>query len=232
MTTVVNCTDPSLGKLLHEYEMGLLGEDEKQAFEQHLIACESCFDDAEAMRQPMGLFRSNASLRQSLQPSETEARMEDSFFKRLGLYLWPSGSFWSKPAVSMALLCLVVALSAGELLRTPSPKEARAAVMLGLSDTRAAGINEITLSRSEDLVLSFSFLSGSPDSRYEVAVVNSNGDVIYTTSDFRFDRQLIGRLVLDSRRLESGRYTLTINDPNDSSPLGADTVAFQVSLVD
>jgi len=37
------CTDERLGVLLHAYELKLLGKDEVERFEMHLLHCEHCF---------------------------------------------------------------------------------------------------------------------------------------------------------------------------------------------
>ena len=36
------CTDEQAGRLLHDYELGLLSESDKQRFELHLYECEYC----------------------------------------------------------------------------------------------------------------------------------------------------------------------------------------------
>jgi hypothetical protein len=158
--------------------------------------------------------------------------MESSLLRRVAGYLWPGGNFWAKPAISLVLFCLVIALSVSELQRDSGQGDTRPAVMLALTDARAAGVNEVTLHRNADLVLSFAFLSGNPDQAYDVTIVDPNDRAIFSSTDFRFDRQLTGRLVMDSRNIQSGRYTLTIDDPSDTSPLGTDTLAFQINLIE
>lgn len=37
------CTDQDIGKLLGSYELGLLSEEERRHFENHLLECEYCF---------------------------------------------------------------------------------------------------------------------------------------------------------------------------------------------
>ena len=39
----MNCTDEDIGKLIGGYELGLLTDEEKRQFENHLLACEYCF---------------------------------------------------------------------------------------------------------------------------------------------------------------------------------------------
>ncbi len=230
MTTVDGCSDPSLGKLLPEYELGLLDDAEKDAFERHLMSCENCAGQAETMRQPMKLIRTQDSLRRQLNPSETEARFEPSVLKRIAGYLWPSGSFWGKPAVSLALLCLMVAFSINEMTLRTDSDFAQPAAILALSDSRAAGANKIVVSGSEDLVISFGFLSANPNQLYQISVIDPGNYTVYLSDDFQFDKQLSGYLVLDRSRLRNGVYTLIINNPADSSPLGADTIRFEVSI--
>ena len=39
----MNCKDQDIGKLIGGYELGLLTDEEKQQFENHLLECEYCF---------------------------------------------------------------------------------------------------------------------------------------------------------------------------------------------
>ncbi len=39
----MSCTDQDLGKLLGSYELGLLSDEERRQFENHLLECETCF---------------------------------------------------------------------------------------------------------------------------------------------------------------------------------------------
>jgi hypothetical protein len=39
----MSCTDQDIGKLLGSYELGLLSEEERLLFENHLLECETCF---------------------------------------------------------------------------------------------------------------------------------------------------------------------------------------------
>lgn len=39
----MSCTDKNIGKLIGSYELGLLSEEEKRQFENHLVECEFCF---------------------------------------------------------------------------------------------------------------------------------------------------------------------------------------------
>jgi hypothetical protein len=39
----MSCTDRNIGKLIASYELGLLSEEERHRFENHLLECEECF---------------------------------------------------------------------------------------------------------------------------------------------------------------------------------------------
>jgi hypothetical protein len=39
----MSCTDKKIGKLIGSYELGLLSEEERRQFENHLVECEYCF---------------------------------------------------------------------------------------------------------------------------------------------------------------------------------------------
>ncbi|MCS6816114.1 MAG: hypothetical protein N0A16_08575 [Blastocatellia bacterium] len=51
------CTDPRLGRLLPQYELGLLEESERKAFLNHLLQCNFCHAELYALEPVMDLLR-------------------------------------------------------------------------------------------------------------------------------------------------------------------------------
>src|SRR5262249_46883399 len=43
--SLMNCTDPKIGRLLEAYEFGLLSEAERRQFDEHLLDCDYCAQD-------------------------------------------------------------------------------------------------------------------------------------------------------------------------------------------
>lgn len=226
------CQNESLGRLLPEYELELLGDNDREQFELHLMACEFCFEKAETMRRPMKLVRNDATLRE---PAVAEAKAGDipgSSFQKLIAFLWPQGSLLAKPAISLLLLVLLIPLAYDSLLNDNARRTATPAFLLELTDTRSIDGKRVALDHGIDLVVSFAFLTGTPSGDYEVKVQDAAGEAVYSSDSFRLDNQLSGRLIIPFADLNSGKYTLIVNDPEDDSPFGSDTLSFQVALND
>ena len=51
------CTDQDIGKLIGGYELGLLTDEEKRQFENHLLECEYCFQNLHEMAPIANLIR-------------------------------------------------------------------------------------------------------------------------------------------------------------------------------
>jgi hypothetical protein len=55
----LSCTDPDLGHLIAHYELGQLSDTERDAFEQHLLRCEFCAQEVEAMHDVANALLAN-----------------------------------------------------------------------------------------------------------------------------------------------------------------------------
>ncbi|MFZ5979545.1 MAG: tetratricopeptide repeat protein [Candidatus Zixiibacteriota bacterium] len=51
------CSDKRYGDLLHAYEIGMLSEDDRRAFELHLFDCQHCFEQAQRFQDTAELMR-------------------------------------------------------------------------------------------------------------------------------------------------------------------------------
>ena len=57
------CTNENLGRLLHQYELGMLGEEDRRAFEIHLYECDTCFAEVQDLWEESRLLRQDAEAR-------------------------------------------------------------------------------------------------------------------------------------------------------------------------
>lgn len=53
------CTDPAVGRLLARYEFGKVTEEEKKAFEQHLLECEACYKEFYSFQPVTEIIKNN-----------------------------------------------------------------------------------------------------------------------------------------------------------------------------
>ncbi|MBU0982371.1 MAG: zf-HC2 domain-containing protein, partial [candidate division Zixibacteria bacterium] len=59
-----DCTDKRYEQLLHAFELGMLNDDDRLAFQEHLLNCPHCFEQARAMEDVADLMRNDDDIRQ------------------------------------------------------------------------------------------------------------------------------------------------------------------------
>jgi tetratricopeptide (TPR) repeat protein len=60
------CNNKQFGKMLEAYELGMLGDDDRQAFELHLYTCEYCFDKVREFEKASLHIRENRNVQKSI----------------------------------------------------------------------------------------------------------------------------------------------------------------------
>ncbi|MCP4684405.1 MAG: tetratricopeptide repeat protein [bacterium] len=61
------CIDTKYETMIHAYELGVLSEKDREAFELHLLECESCFEAVRGFEDSSRLLRSDADVRSSVE---------------------------------------------------------------------------------------------------------------------------------------------------------------------
>ncbi|UCC43860.1 MAG: tetratricopeptide repeat protein [Candidatus Zixiibacteriota bacterium] len=83
------CTDERLGKLLHQYELGMLGEEDRTAFEMHLYECDTCFAEVQDLWEESRLLRHDPEARLiAAAASKRAAGDQDSAVQKREPMLW------------------------------------------------------------------------------------------------------------------------------------------------
>ena len=80
------CTDPRIGKMLHNYEMGILSEAEESEFELHLYSCEYCLNRLEKFDATARHLKFDPEIRaeiKQLAAGKVTSAEEPSFFRRI-----------------------------------------------------------------------------------------------------------------------------------------------------
>ncbi len=68
------CTDPRIGRLIAQYELGLLEGKEREAFLNHLLQCDFCHAELYAMEPIMDLLRAKRELALASQKAASRTR--------------------------------------------------------------------------------------------------------------------------------------------------------------
>ncbi|MEW5923662.1 MAG: tetratricopeptide repeat protein, partial [Candidatus Zixiibacteriota bacterium] len=72
------CTDKKVGVMLHHCELGLLEEQERLMFEQHLLECDFCFSELQAMQAAADLMKSDDAIRELAHSAGKSAELSET----------------------------------------------------------------------------------------------------------------------------------------------------------
>jgi hypothetical protein len=230
---VSHCTDPNLGRLLAEYELGLLNPEEKDRFEQHSMVCDSCFAELDRMAAVGEVLLASDTVWGAVRAAAAETAAAP-WYTALGRWLWPAGGPWLKPAVSLALVALLLPLAwrgwspdaPDSRSRESYIRRAQPVVLTSLRD--AIEPARVTVQPDADLILTFGFDLGSPGRPIDVTLLGPAGDTLYHLEEFRLSSTLMGQLSLETSGLESGTYSLLLHDAGLDGPFQSDTLWFEI----
>lgn len=229
MTT---CTDPAMGRLLAEYELGLLKSSEMEAFEVHALSCDRCFAELDRMTDVSAILRASLPAWETVREA-AESPEPTPWYRRVGRWLWPADGPWLKPALSLAAVLLLAPLAWRGWNPTLSPHQEsaiRQVQELVLTSLRGeAASPRVSPATDVDLILVFGFELGSPGRAIEVTLIGPLNDTLYQSHEFELDGSLQGKLNLKSGSRATGVHTLVLYDGGVPSPLQWDTLRFEVS---
>ena len=93
------CTEPRFQQMIHAFEVGLLTNEDRKAFELHLLDCEACSNEVKSFLPVSGPIRHDPTLR----PDEEEVeaimatdRDEKPVARRKNAKSWPWTARWPK----------------------------------------------------------------------------------------------------------------------------------------
>ena len=123
------CTDPKLGRMLYAYELGGLNEDDRRAFEIHLVECGHCFDQVQSFQRTAEVLRSDRVVRKEIAGLQSEGALEEDSNEEPVLPKWRN---WLKVAVAAAAVIVVLLLSPWELEFKPTSEAVAAEPLLAI----------------------------------------------------------------------------------------------------
>ncbi len=208
-----NCLDEKIGALLHAYELGVLDDEQEQAFETHLLQCAYCWNELKNSHDVTQLIRGDPRVRQAINraaegdesavlaadPTQTPpSRLRSS---RLPLYA----------AAAMILLLLYPAYLGIVDRGNPSIMRTELVTLL---PTRSLTLPAVHRASGDDVTLTFLYPGAVPGERYAVAIRDESGQVIFSDAAFGpFSESGTAHLLLRLKSLPDGDYRLTIGDP-------------------
>lgn len=222
------CTKSDTGKLLHAYELGILGQENVELFEMHLLKCEFCFAQVKLFEHSATLLCSKEFLQNS-NVANMNLETEVTRLNALRAYLWPKFPFLLKPAVLLVIL-MALLLPVWNGLKSPGGGTIEQVKTITLVPMRSS-LSTASVSKSESLVIKFVYQGAIPGKSYMVKITNERNDIVlYHDSVNSFDKFGSASLLLPASILSTGNYELQITDPEVSGQIGQQTYYFGLSI--
>lgn len=213
---MASCNDPTMGAMLHAYELGILSEEEAKQFEIHLMSCERCRTTVAEFEEHAAILRDNERVgdatRRSLQAEPEESLKHAGFWSRL----WPEAPLLLKPGlIYIALVAVSIPAIVGVRTMVGRQDLARPAQALRLVPNRTAEAGAVQIKSGLDGVVCFGVTEIVPGKGYDVLVSAEDGQPIFHNHRFTdFDAYGFGNLVIPSGSLRPGGYRLVVTDPD------------------
>jgi hypothetical protein len=195
-----DCVDKKLGQLLHDYELGLLSNEDNRRFEMHLYECDYCL---EQVREFMDVSRIISKDPDAVALIENVAEKSDK--KKTSPYL---------RLLIAAILVVIVAIPVYRygIYEVPSDE----IQTLELLPTRVGGSDVIYLEKGGNVELRF-FLAKEYRGAAIVTIMNIKGDTVVVIPDFsEFDANGMGTIIIPISDFDEGHYSITIVPSTDS----------------
>lgn len=222
------CTNPELGALLHAFEIGALSKQDAERFEDHLLECDFCFNEAKEFGPSADLMRRSTKFRDIAVSPKDNAERPAQLLRRFWRYLWPDAPLAFRPGLSY-LLVLLVLVPAYYGLRHSSDADIRPVQTMTLLSDRSTDEAAFRISHKGDGVISFYFDGAILDSAYEIIVEDESGTEIFRHESFgHFDMYGRGELLFPHVRMKPKRYRLLITGPRQEFPPGTQEYWFRI----
>jgi hypothetical protein len=203
------CIDETVGSLLHAWELDILTDEDKRKFEQHLIACSSCFEVAQKHRHAMEELRSNPAIQ--AQVSQYAGLGERGKPKREPWY----APITRNPVWRYALAAvLLLALAAPLVYRQLSEEtDLEVAQVIRLVPTRSTQNSIVYLDWGQGVEMQIMVPEITQPGSYVISVGPVGLEEATWRDQVQFDSNGRANFVLPLSNLQPGPYELKVLDP-------------------
>lgn len=192
------CSDKKLGQLLHDYELGLLPDDDNRRFEMHLYECDYCL---EQVREFMDVSKFIARDRDSKAIIEEAASQPET-----GKHKKNSAPFIKLLIAAVIALVIFVPIYKYIILEKPISFTQT----LELLPTRSGGNDVIYLDKGGNVRISF-YVADDFKGPADLTIAKVNADTVFSQKSFtKFNEHGIGMVILPVTKFSEGHYTLKI----------------------
>jgi len=217
------CTNQRIGELLHAFELDQLDDEQKEAFELHLLDCAHCFEQASRFESAAHLLRHDDEVKQivaqaaATETATTTAEPAESLWAKLRRHLWPDTNVLLRPALTY-LVILALAYPAVRGLQPEESPGVRGVQSLVFSGARSA--SEQSASVDAPLVIMFRINNATAGQHFRVVVRSDNGTIIFSDDHFTdFNEREMGTVLIGAQSYTTGRYHIEVFASDGDTPL-------------
>ena len=201
------CVDTSLGQMIHNYELGLLTEDDREKFEIHLLECDYCRGLASDFLDVSRVLRHDPEAHAVIDDviGDTDADQTDSAKHPTTI---------SKLLLAAAAV-LVLAFPIHKYVLDSESLDVSQTIALFPTRSDAGAIIDIEKGRAVELKF---FISEGFDSTVSLALIRIGGDTVTSQISYsEFDANGTGTITVPVSRFATGHYSLIIEPHGDST---------------
>lgn len=205
------CNHPEIGKYLHAFELGILPEEKRTAFEEHLLNCSYCFNEVEAMHRPLEIMESSIDLYQIATSAKINQVRKNTLIQNLSDWIKFG---WGKPAI----LVIVILLSAYPAYLGLSGKKQSNHITtiqsLSLFTHRGNNDAPFEFNNNQDLVLSIICPDIDRSKQYKITITTGDRLELITIPNFDgFDQYNTGHIKIPKELLTTSDYSVEVISP-------------------
>jgi hypothetical protein len=212
------CSDPRFEHMIHGFELGLLTENDRLAFETHLLECEHCFKEVQeflpvSMRLRHGIGLSQVEPKSHARPKPVTKAVRA---KQSG-----KGKPWLKSfrilVVSAILAVAIIPIYYYGFRDHGTPQIVQ---HLDLLPLRGGAAPELYLDRGGIAEIRFVMHSADRETVCRVLISSRSGDEVFRDDHYnQFDSVGVGVIRVPVADFRPGHHTLTIVEPEGSLPV-------------
>jgi len=198
------CNDKELGRLLHDYELGLLSDEDAHRFEMHLYDCDYCLAQVRDFMDVSRILSDDPDARAMIESIAGSTKPEKH--KR-----------HFSPFLRILIAAVLFVVIAVPVYRYAIHDKLRADVQtLDLMPTRAGGGDVIYLEQGGNVDISF-FVNSSFQGHADIVITDLAGDTAWYKHNFAdINGRGLGEITLPVSSFSEGHYIFILRPVNDT----------------
>lgn len=199
------CNNKELGQLLHDYELGLLSDQDTHRFEMHLYDCDYCLAQVREFTDISRILVKDPDVRALVEKVAGESGIERDKKKH-------------SPFLKLVIAAILVVIIAIPIYRFGIYEESPGITqILELLPTRTGGSDVISIDDGGSVEIRF-FMAEKFTGEVDLLIINISGDTVVNEVGFsEFNDRGLGVIVLPVQEFTKGHYQLVATPCSDTS---------------